>query len=257
VRPKLITVGGSLNLFPHPVQRIREIADAVGAYVLFDAAHVCGLIAGGAWPNPLDSGAHMMTMSTYKSLGGPPGGLVVTNDEELAQRTEKIAYPGLTANFDAGKTAALAMTLVDWRSVGSRYASAMVATSRQLANELASRGLPLFASEQGGTDSHQFALLAHNYGGGQAAARRLRAANILTCGIGLPADEVPGDVNGLRIGTPEIVRLGMTPADMPILASFVARGLDASAGATTTSLALEVTKWRQQFRSIHYTHRQP
>lgn len=73
------------------------------------------MIAGGAWPNPLDNGAHMMTMSTYKSLGGPAGGLVVTNDEAIAQRLDAIAYPGLTANFDAGRTGALAQTMLDLR----------------------------------------------------------------------------------------------------------------------------------------------
>ena len=75
VRPKIITVGGSLNLFPHPVAGVREIADEVGAKVLFDAAHQCGIIASGVWANPLREGAHLMTMSTYKSLGGPAGGL--------------------------------------------------------------------------------------------------------------------------------------------------------------------------------------
>lgn len=114
VHPKLITVGGSLNLVPHPVAAIREIADSVGAKVLFDAAHLCGVIAGGAWPNPLDEGAHLMSMSTYKSLGGPAGGLLLANDAELAERIEAIAYPGLTANFDAGRTAALAQTMLDW-----------------------------------------------------------------------------------------------------------------------------------------------
>ena len=71
VKPKIISIGGSLNLFEHPVAEIRSIADAAGARVLFDAAHQCGLIAGGAWKNPLDHGAHVMSMSTYKSLGGP------------------------------------------------------------------------------------------------------------------------------------------------------------------------------------------
>ncbi len=70
VRPKLITIGGSLNLFAHPVAEVRAIADSVGAKVLFDAAHQCGIIAGKVWANPLDQGAHLMTMSTYKSLGG-------------------------------------------------------------------------------------------------------------------------------------------------------------------------------------------
>jgi hypothetical protein len=77
LRPKLITIGSTLNLFPHPVRELREIADEVGALLLFDAAHVCGVIAGGAWPNPLAEGAHLMTMSTYKSLGGPASGLIV------------------------------------------------------------------------------------------------------------------------------------------------------------------------------------
>ena len=104
--------------------------------MLFDAAHLCGMIAGGAWPNPLAEGAHLMTMSTYKSLGGPPGGLVVTDDAELAQRLDAIAYPGLTANFDAGKTAALAMTMLDWKVAGPAYARAMIDTASALAAAL-------------------------------------------------------------------------------------------------------------------------
>ena len=123
VKPRLITIGGSLNLFPHPVAEIRAIADEVGAYLLFDAAHQCGIIAGGAWANPLDEGAHLMTMSTYKSLGGPPSGLIVSNDAEIAQRLDEIAFPGMTANFDAAKSAALAMTMLDWRDYGSEYAA--------------------------------------------------------------------------------------------------------------------------------------
>jgi hypothetical protein len=91
LRPRLITIGGSLNLHPHPVEAIREVADAVGAYVLFDAAHLAGLIAGGAWPNPLEQGAHLLTMSTYKSLAGPPAGIVATTDPELAGRLDAIA----------------------------------------------------------------------------------------------------------------------------------------------------------------------
>src|SRR5690606_27309235 len=86
VRPALITIGGSLNLLPHPVAELRAVADRVGARLLFDAAHACGMLAGGRWPNPLREGADLVTMSTYKSLGGPPAGLVLTDDEELAAR---------------------------------------------------------------------------------------------------------------------------------------------------------------------------
>ncbi|MDZ4395988.1 serine hydroxymethyltransferase, partial [Cypionkella sp.] len=151
VKPKLITVGGSLNLFPHPVAEIRAIADEVGAKVLFDAAHQCGIIAGGLWANPLHQGAHLMTMSTYKSLGGPAGGLIVTNDAEIAERLDHIAYPGMTANFDAAKSAALALSLLDWRDFGAAYAQAMVDLAQALAQELSALGLPIFAADKGST----------------------------------------------------------------------------------------------------------
>lgn len=251
VRPRLITIGASLNLYPHPVAAIREIADEVGAWLLFDAAHLCGLIAGQAWPNPLEQGAHLMTMSTYKSLGGPAGGLVVSNDAELAQRLDGIAYPGLTANFDAGKTAALAVTLLDWKAVGKQYAAAMVETAQSLAAALTGRGLPVFSGAHGPTQSHQFALRAHRWGGGQHAAQRLRAANLLACGIGLPDTPVDGDLNGLRIGTPELVRLGMQPDHMPELADLIAAGLDLDGRAV--DVAHRVTAWRSQFSGVHFT----
>ena len=255
VRPKLISIGGSLNLFHHPIAEIREIADLVGARVLFDAAHLCGMVAGRVWPQPLAEGAHVMTMSTYKSLNGPAGGLIVTNDDALAERLDAIAYPGLTANFDAGRTAALAVTLLDWKVAGAAYARMMVATARRLAAELVALDVPVFAADSGCTRSHQFAILAHRYGGGQQAARRLRRANLLTSGIGLPAEPVDGDVNGLRLGTPEIVRLGATEADLPALASFIARGLDPA--LDPANVAAEVTHWRTRFSGVHFTADNP
>jgi glycine hydroxymethyltransferase len=227
VKPKLITLGGSLNLFPHPIASVRGIADEVGAKLMFDAAHLSGMIAGRAWPNPLSEGAHAMTMSTYKSLGGPPGGLITGMDEKLFERIDAIAYPGLTANFDAGKTAALALGLLDWKDFGRDYARAMQATAKALADALAhTHGLPVFARERGATTSHQLAIEAARWGGGQTAARTLEAARLLSCGIGLPIAEVPGDINGLRLGTPEIVRLGFGPEHMGELAALIVSALD-------------------------------
>jgi glycine hydroxymethyltransferase len=250
LRPKLITIGGSLNLFPHPVREIRAICDEVGAWLLFDAAHLSGMIAGGAWPQPLVEGAHLMTMSTYKSLGGPPSGLIVTSEDELARRLDAIAYPGLTANFDAGKTAALAITLLDWKRFGPAYAATMAETAAALARALAALGLPVHAADRGGTTTHQLALEAARFGGGQAASRRLRAANILACGIGLPLAEVEGDVNGLRLGTPEIVRWGMRAEHMPELAGLIARALIGN--ESPEAVAADVSALRNRFRTLHY-----
>jgi glycine hydroxymethyltransferase len=251
VKPKIITIGGSLNLFPHPVREIRAIADKVGARVLFDAAHQCGIIAGGVWANPLAEGAHLMTMSTYKSLGGPAGGLIVTNDAEIAGRLDQIAFPGLTANFDAAKSAALAISLLDWRDFGAAYGQAMVDLSRALAGELAAQRLPVFGAAQGMTQSHQFAVEAAAFGGGQAASKVLRKAGFLACGIGLPLPEVPGDLNGLRIGTPELVRRGVTPVDAPALAALIAEALR---GNDPAALAPRTAEMRKKFTGVHYIH---
>ena len=250
VRPKLITIGGSLNLFPHPIGAIRGIADEVGAKVLFDAAHLCGMIAGKQWQQPLEEGAHAMTMSTYKSLGGPPSGLILTNDAGIAERLDAIAYPGLTANFDAAKSAALAVALLDWKQHGQAYAAEMKRTARALAESLAASGVEIFGAARGFTASHQLAVIAAPYGGGQAAAKLLRRANVLSCGIGLPIAPVAGDLNGLRFGTPEIVRLGMTASDMPALASLIARVLRGN--DSPEALAGEVSAFRAGFSGLHF-----
>ena len=249
VRPKLITIGGSLNLFPHPVRAVRAIADEVGARVLFDAAHQCGIIAGRAWANPLAEGAHLMTMSTYKSLGGPAGGLIVTNDAAIAERLDQIAFPGMTANFDAGRVAALALTLLDWREFGAAYAARMIAVAQALAAALEAEGLPVFGGGRGHTQSHQFALGAAGFGGGQAASKTLRGAGFLACGIGLPLPEVAGDMNGLRIGTPEIVRWGVEERHAPELARLIAAALRSN---DPSALASEVAEFRQSFDRLHY-----
>lgn len=247
-RPRLITVGGSLNLFEHPVAEVRAIADDVGAKLMFDAAHQCGIIAGKAWKNPLAEGAHLMTMSTYKSLGGPAGGLIVTNEADLAERLDAIAFPGMTANFDAAKSAALAVTMLDWREHGAAYATAMIETARALAEALDTAGLPVFAKGRGFTRSHQFAIEAAEFGGGQAASKTLRRAGFLACGIGLPLPEVDGDMNGLRIGTPELVRWGVGPEHAAELAALIFEGLTGDPEA----VAPRTRALRERFDHLHY-----
>jgi len=243
VRPKLITIGTSLNLVAHPVAAIREIADEVGALVLFDAAHACGMFAGGVWPVPLDEGADLLTMSTYKSLGGPPSGLVLTNDEELAQRVDSIAYPGLTANFDAGCTAALAITMLDWIEHGEGYAAEMVASAAGLAESLIERGLAVHETVEGPTTSHQLAIDAAAWGSGNAGSLQLRKASILASEIGLP-----GGRNGIRLGTPETARWGMTSADMPELAGIIADALNGQ----PESVLPRTKALRERFTDLHF-----
>jgi glycine hydroxymethyltransferase len=248
-KPKLITVGSSLNLDEHPVREIRAVADAVGAKVMFDAAHQCGIIAGKAWRDPLAEGAHFMTMSTYKSLGGPAGGLIVTNDPEMAEAFDAIAFPGMTANFDAAKSAAMAVTMLDWRDHGQAYAVKMIEVAQGLAAALKARGVPVFETANGATSSHQFAVRAAAYGGGQAASKQLRKAGFLACGIGLPIESVAGDMNGLRFGTPELARWGVGMEHVDQMADLITEALVSN---DPSAMAPRVRDWRETFDTLHY-----
>jgi glycine hydroxymethyltransferase len=140
----------------------------------------------------------------------------------LAERLDAIAFPGMTANFDAAKSAALAVTMLDWRDFGQAYAAGDGGPGPRAVEAMIAEGLPVYRPERL-THSHQFALEAASFGGGQAASKHLRRAGFLASGIGLPLPEVPGDANGIRLGTPELVRWGMTEADAPRLADLIAR----------------------------------
>jgi glycine hydroxymethyltransferase len=244
LRPKLIVIGGSLNLRPPPTRELRRIADECGALVLYDAAHVAALIVGGAWPQPLADGAHVITTSTYKSLGGPPGGLIITDDSELASRIDRAVYPGLTANFDVGRIAALAVTFLDLKTHGKSYADAMLVASRSLAEALDQQDIAVFGRDHGFTESHQFALEGEPYGGASIAVATLRRANLLASSIGLPSDRT-----GIRMGTPELVRRGMNAENMIELARLIGSALR---GRDPEPTAAEVSAFRRRFGGVAY-----
>ena len=138
--PRLIILGGSLILFGYPVREVREIADEVGAYLMYDAAHVAGMVAGGVWQHPLKEGAHVMTASTYKSFGGPPGGIVITNDTEIARGVDRAIFPGMTANFHTNRMAALMAAASDMLRFGSDYAKTCHANAKALAEAFRQEG---------------------------------------------------------------------------------------------------------------------
>ncbi len=249
-RPRLLALGGSLAFAPYPIREVRVIADRVGARVLFDAAHLSLLIAGEAFQQPLEEGAEVITTSTYKALGGPPGGLLLTNDAELAKRIDAIVYPGLTANNDLGRVAALAVCLNDLLDYGRDYAARCVETAQALAQALAAAKLPVAGHAPTYTQTHHIALDARRWGGGTSAARLLEPANILATGIGLPLPEIPGDQNGLRLGVQELVRWGLGPVEMPRVASFLARIL--VQGEDAASLRNDVIAFRSRFQELCY-----
>jgi glycine hydroxymethyltransferase len=267
-RPRLMIVGGSMCLYAYPVREVRAIADEVGATLMYDAAHMSGLIAGGTFQQPLEEGAHLMTASTYKSFGGPPSGMVLTNDAAIARKLDLIAHPGLTANFDLGRTAALAAACLDLVGHGADYARACIDNARALAAALRAEGCPVFAATAGpnagrDTDSQFVAVPAAALPaaarhpkdaprgfGGTAASRLVEPANLLTTGIEIPAAPIAGDQNAVRLGTQEITRWGFEPAHMPRLASLLARAW--VKGEDPRSLREEVVAWRRGFSTMRY-----
>ena len=117
-----------------------------------------------------------MTMSTYKSLGGSEGSLIVSNDKEIAKRLNSFAFQGMTANFDVAKSAALAITMLDRRDFSAAFAAEMFKLSNVLVKTLDNAGIPVFSEADDFTKSHQFALCAEPFGGGQCSSKTLRDA---------------------------------------------------------------------------------
>ena len=124
-------------------------------------------------------------------------------------------------------------------------------TARAFAAELDAAGVPVFAKVHGFTTSHQFAVEAASFGGGQTAAKKIAKAGLLACGIGLPIAPVDGDLNGLRVGTPELVRWGVTVEDIPDLAGLLAEALTSD---TPETLALKTAALRKTFNKVHYVN---
>ncbi|CAA9513019.1 MAG: alpha-methyl-L-serine aldolase [uncultured Solirubrobacteraceae bacterium] len=227
-RPVLVVVGGSLMLRPHRLEAIAEAVHAHGARLLYDASHVAGLIAEGRFQVPLREGADLLTFSTYKSFGGPAGGVVAGDDEELMARVAAAVYPGLTANYDLARLLPLGAAAVGHGRSAGRYADACTATARALEAALAAQGLPVLGQATGPTRSHHVAVDVRALGGGPGAARRLAAVDLLLSEIGCPAPDGPDPRGAIRIGTQTVTRQGFTEADMPDVARALADGLQAT-----------------------------
>jgi glycine hydroxymethyltransferase len=221
-RPKLVVAGASLMLFPHPVAEMASAAHEGGARLLYDAAHVAGLIAGGRFQRPLADGADVMTCSTYKSFGGPPGALVVSNDPAVAEAIERAAYPGMTANYDASRLASLSIAQAEVLAFWREYAGRCVSNAQALAAAMSAHGIAVVGAAHGSTVSHHVVIDARSFGGGASAARQLEPANILASAIGLPWDEPDAPPSGVRLGTQAVTRWGLGPQEMERVAELIA-----------------------------------
>ena len=205
--PKLILAGGSAIPRQIDVARFREIADSVGAILMVDMAHFAGLVAGGAHPNPLDH-ADVVTTTTHKTLRGPRGGMVLTNDEAIAKKINSAVFPGLQGgplmHVIAAKAVAFGEAL---RPEFKAYATQVVANAQALADELIKGGLDIVT---GGTDTHLMLVDLRPKGvKGNDTEKALGRAHITCNKNGIPFDpEKPMVTSGVRLGTPACTTRG-------------------------------------------------
>ena len=224
-QPKLIIAGGSA--YPRVIDfaRFRKIADSVGAYLMVDMAHFAGLVAGGAHPSPLPH-AHVVTTTTHKTLRGPRGGMILTNEEEIGRKINSAIFPGLQGgplmHVIAAKAAMLGECL---RPEFRTYARAVVDNARILAATLSERQLAIVS---GGTDTHLMLVdLRPKKLTGRAAEIALERAGITCNKNGIPFDpEKPAVTSGIRLGSPAGTTRGFGQAEFRLVGEFIVEVLD-------------------------------
>jgi len=257
VKPRLIILGASLILFPYPVREIRELADEVGAILMYDAAHVAGMIAGGQWQHPLKEGAHVMTASTYKSFGGPPGGVVLTNDEEIARKADHAVFPGMTANFHTNRMAPLAVAAAEMLAMGKAYAEQCAVNAQALASVFVRNDLKPAGRVRGYSAGHMLALDVRDMGGGKDTAAALEAAHII-CNMNLlPWDSLKDlrNPSGLRLAVHEVTRWGMKEEAMENIAVLFRRVLIDR--EPEEQVRADVLKYKSRYNTLHYCFARP
>jgi len=252
IKPRFVVLGGSVYLFPHPVREIAEAAHSVGARVVYDAAHVLGLIVGGAWPNPLERGADVMTASTHKTFPGPQGGIIAALDKSLFKRVSKNVFPWFVSNHHLHRIPATAITALEMEAYGREYASAIVSNARKLAEALAAEGFRVLGEHLGYTKSHQVLVDVREQGGGARVASLLEEANIIVNKNLLPYDKPENvkDPSGIRIGVQEMTRYGMGPDEMEEIARLFGDLL--IRGKSAREVRERVRELRSRFLRVKY-----
>ncbi|HYI68607.1 MAG TPA: serine hydroxymethyltransferase [Skermanella sp.] len=248
-KPKLIVAGGSA--YPRVIDfaRFREIADEVGAYLMVDMAHYAGLIAGGVYPNPVPH-AHVTTTTTHKTLRGPRGGMVLSNDEALGKKINSAVFPGLQGgplmHVIAAKAVAFGEAL---RPEFKTYARDVVDNARALASRLVEGGVDIVS---GGTDSHIVLVDLRPKGlTGKAAEASLERAGMTCNKNGIPFDpEKPMVTSGVRLGTPAATTRGFGVAEFTLVGELITETLDGLAASNSGDNAAVEAKVRSRIHEL-------
>jgi glycine hydroxymethyltransferase len=254
VRPKVALFGQSVFLFPTPLKELAAAAHEVGSTVVYDGAHVLGLIAGGAFQDPLREGADVLTGSSHKTFPGPQGGFVLSNwdDAKQQRRLHAGVFPGVVSSYHLHHVAGKVIALAEFQAFGKDYAKDTVANARALGAALSERGFDVLAEGRGFTASHQIVTRhgAADTGAGSRAAARLEEAGIISNMNMLPGDTKPLQPSGLRLGVQELTRVGMNTGDMVDVAAFFERVLRRD--EDPARVRQDVQAFKRHFQEVRY-----
>jgi glycine hydroxymethyltransferase len=256
-KPGIVTFGGSLFLFPHPIKELRAVCEEVGAYVAYDASHVLGLIAGGIFQDPLREGADFITSSTHKTFPGPQGGVVMgsRNGQRMEKAIKKIQFaifPLSASNTHLGRLPALGIAALEMKIFGNELARQIVKNAQTAGQYLCENGVSVLAEKKGFTQSHQIAVDVCNFGGGKKIAQDLEDSNIILNKNLLPYDDQSNRDNpsGLRIGFQDVTRRGLREGDIKHLCDLM---LSVITGKRKPSeVKEEVLALKKEFNQVKY-----
>ena len=254
LKPKITLVGQSVFLFPTPLKELAEAAHEVGSTVMYDGAHVLGLIAGGVFQDPLREGADIMTGSSHKTFPGPQGGFLLSSNEDTTfqRKLNNAMFPGVCSSYHLHHVAGKVVALAEFEAFGTSYAQDIVKNAQAFAQALAAEGFDVLAESRGYTASHQV-LTRHgeiDSGAGASAAALLEKAGIITNMNMLPGDTKAMTPSGLRLGVQELTRVGMGPREMEEVASFYSRVLLKQEDAATVKH--DVSHLKSEFQHVQY-----
>ncbi|MFC1663602.1 serine hydroxymethyltransferase [Patescibacteria group bacterium] len=252
LKPKFIILGGSVILFPQPIRELKRICKKTKTKIIYDAAHVFGLITAGIFQNPLKEGADIITSSTHKTFPGPQGGIILGNiDEDLQKKIRKKVFPGVLSNHHLHRIPPLYLTLMEMKKFGRSYMVQTVKNAKTLSQELYNLGFNVLGKERGFTESHQVVVDVEKCGGGNLVAKTLEKSNIILNKNIISLDRLDAKFpSGIRIGVQEMTRFGMKEKEMRQIARFIKEViLDKK---NLERVKKEVTKFRKKFQKIKY-----
>jgi len=251
-KPKMIVVGKSLFLHPEPVAELAEVCQQYKTRIMYDAAHVLGLIAGKKFQRPLLEGAFLMTASTHKTYFGSQRGIILSNmEEEYWRKIDRGAFPGSSSNHHLDTLAQMAIATYEMMEFGEQYAEDTIKNARALAAALDSYGFDVQGKEFGFTDSHQVAVNVKEFRGGERVSRTLELNDIILNMNMLPHEPLRNHdrPEGIRIGVQEMTRFGMGDKAMGRIAELIKECI-----IDKKPVKEEVNRFRAKYKKIKYSY---